>query len=86
MRNQEEIELKYQVYLSIGAENKISTFKMLPDTGKLLFEADVAVGGAPGPLAVDPERKFLYAGIRSTREISSFRIDQSTGSRTQICK
>jgi len=71
--------MKYHAYISIAGENKISTFKMQPDTGKLLFRGDVAVSGAPGPLAVGPESRFLYAGLRSTREISSFCIDHSTG-------
>jgi len=51
---------------------------MNPDTGKLVFQGDIAVSGGPGPLAVDPERGFLYAGVRSTRQISSFRIKQDT--------
>jgi 6-phosphogluconolactonase len=71
--------MKYHVYTSIAGENKISIFKMNPDTGKLLSQGDVAVSGGPGPLAVDPLRRFLYAGIRTTREISSFRIDHGTG-------
>ncbi|MBM3242912.1 lactonase family protein [Candidatus Poribacteria bacterium] len=71
--------MKYQVYVSIAGENKISIFKMNPDTGKLLFQNDVAVSGGPGPLAVDPRCRFLYAGIRSTCQISSFHIDHSTG-------
>ncbi|MFQ6039964.1 MAG: lactonase family protein [Candidatus Poribacteria bacterium] len=71
--------MEYQVYISIAGENKISTFKMNPDTGKLIFQGDIAVSGGPGPLAVDPERRFLYVGIRSTRQISSFRINHSTG-------
>ncbi len=71
--------MKYHAYISIAGENKISTFTMQPDTGKLLFQEDVAVSGSAGPLVVHPDRSFLYAGLRSTREISSFRIDQSTG-------
>jgi 6-phosphogluconolactonase len=71
--------MKYHVYTSIAGENKISTFKMNPDTGKLLFQGDIALSGGPGPLAVDPRRRFLYAGIRTTCQISSFRIDHSTG-------
>ena len=72
--------MKYQVYISIAGEDKISTFTMQPDTGKLLFQDDVEVGGSPGPLVVHLERGFLYAGIRSTCHISSFRIEPSTGS------
>jgi 6-phosphogluconolactonase len=76
--------MTYYVYISVAAENKILIFTMEPDTGKLLFQEDVELVGAPGPLAVDPNRGLLYAGIRSNREISSFRIDQSTGSLSLI--
>ena len=76
--------MTYYVYISVAAENKILIFKMEPETGKLLFQEGVELGGAPGPLAVDPNRELLYAGIRSNREISSFRIDQSTGSLSLI--
>ena len=71
--------MEYYAYISIAGENKISIFKMNPDTGKLLFQGDVATNGSPGPLAVEPEQKVLYAGIRSSRQISSFQINQSTG-------
>lgn len=76
--------MKYHVYVSIAGENKISLFKMNPDTGELMFQSDVEVSGSPGPLAVDPERRFLYAGLRSTRQISSFRINHSTGALSLI--
>ena len=61
--------MKYQVYVSIAGENKILIFKMNPDTGKLLSQSEITLSGGPGPLAVDPERKFLYAGIRTSHEI-----------------
>ena len=77
-------KMTYYAYISIAGENKISIFKMNPDTGKLLFQNDVALSGGPGPLAVDPEFKFLYAGIRSNHEISSFRIDHNTGGLSNI--
>ena len=46
------------VYIPIAGENKISIFILNPDTGQLTFQRDVAVDGAPGPLAVDPKSKF----------------------------
>lgn len=72
------------LYTALAGENKISIFSMDPDTGHLEFKQDVQLGGSPGPLAVAPEQNFMYAGIRSTREISSFRIDQRTGSLSMI--
>ena len=59
--------MTYYVYVPIAGENKISTFTLNQETGQLTFQRDVVVGGAPGPLAIDPESKFLYAGLRSTQ-------------------
>lgn len=76
--------MPYYVYVSLAGENKLSIYGMDPGTGKLRFREDVALSGGPGPLAVDPGRRFLYAGIRSTQEISSFRIDRNSGSLSLI--
>ena len=76
--------MTYYVYIPIAGENKISTFTLNPDTGQLTFQRDVAVGSGPGPLAIDPEGKFLYAGLRSIQEIVSFSIDPSTGDLSPI--
>jgi 6-phosphogluconolactonase len=39
----------------------------------------VAVGGAPGALATDPQKKFLFASLRTTSSLASFRLDPATG-------
>lgn len=78
--------MAYYAYIAVAGENKISTFNLDPNTGKLLFLQDVEVGGGPAPLAVDPKKKFLYAGLRASRHISSFRIDHNTGNLSLIKK
>jgi 6-phosphogluconolactonase len=67
------------VYIAIAGEDKISIWTMSSVSGRLWFQEDVALGGAPGPLAVDPTRSFLYAGLRSTCQIASFSIDANSG-------
>jgi 6-phosphogluconolactonase len=37
------------------------------------------VDGAPGALAVDPHKKFLFASLRTTSTLASFAIDPATG-------
>ena len=76
--------MRVHVYIAIAAENKIVTFTMDPGSGQLTLQRDVALPGAPGPLTVDPGRGFLYAGLRSSFQISSFRIDQGTGDLSPI--
>ena len=69
----------FYVYVSIAGEDKISIFKMSPETGELTAQGDVAVSGAPSILAIHPTRDVFYAAIRATGDILTFRIDQSTG-------
>ena len=42
------------------------------------------MAGGPAPLAVDPQRRFLYVGRRGACIISSFRIEPQTGRLTHI--
>ncbi len=74
----------YHIYVTLAGENKISILTMDAENGELTRQEDVALGGGPGPLAVDPEKRFLYAGVRSTQEISSFRTERETGKLTLI--
>ena len=67
------------VYVSIAGENRISIFKMSPETAALTPHGEVAVYSPPSILAVHPTRDVLYAAIRATGDIISFRIDRSTG-------
>lgn len=52
------------VYVSNAADGDIATFSMQPD-GTLLPGARVKAADAVGPLAVSPDRRFLYAAVRS---------------------
>jgi 6-phosphogluconolactonase len=70
--------MPYYVYVSLQEDDKILISTMDAATGKLQPRDDVAVGGGPAPLAVNPERKVLYVGRRGNREVSSYRIDQAT--------
>ena len=67
------------VYVSIAGENKISIFKMSSDTAALAPHGEVTVYSPPSILTVHPTRDVLYAAIRATGDIISFRVDRSTG-------
>ena len=69
----------FYVYVSISGEDKISIFKMAPETGALSFQGDIAVSSAPCGLTVHPTRNIFYAAIRATGDILSFRLDANTG-------
>lgn len=71
--------MPYYVYVSIGAQDRVNVYTMDPETGALDSHAIVAVGNGPGPLCVDPQQRFLYAGLRSGRQAAAFRLDKSSG-------
>jgi 6-phosphogluconolactonase len=75
--------MAYYVYVAAVDDNKISVFAMEEATGKLTQRSEVSVPGGPSPLAISPNREFLYAAHRDVPGISSYRIDQSTGGLTQ---
>ena len=67
------------MYVSVSGEDRIALFEVDPDTGRLEPRGDEAVSGGPYPLAVDPHRRYLYAGRVDAREVSSYEIDGRTG-------
>lgn len=71
------------VYISISGDNKISVFTMDPETGKLNHKEDAKLHDGPGPMAVNPNTLILYAGLNSSKEVLSLRIDATSGGLSQ---
>jgi 6-phosphogluconolactonase len=67
------------VYVSMAPEQKVQVYRLDGKEGKLTAVEAVVVQGSPGSLAVDPQKKYLFASLRSTSSLASFRIDPSTG-------
>ena len=67
------------VYISVAGEDKIAIWNLDPGTGTLTWQEDLILGGAPGPLAVHPNGRTLYAGLRGICHLVSLRIDPATG-------
>ncbi|MBY0522928.1 MAG: lactonase family protein [Gemmataceae bacterium] len=67
------------VYVSMAPEQKIQVYKLDAKDGKLTPVEALAVEGAPGSLGVDPQKKFLFASLRSNSTLASYRIDPTTG-------
>jgi 6-phosphogluconolactonase len=67
------------VYVSMAPEQKIQIYRLDLATGKLDSVDTLAVEGAPGSLAIDPQKKFLFASLRTTSTLASYRIDQASG-------
>ena len=73
-------QTRHHMYVALQDDNKISIFTMNPSTGALSWQEDVAIEGGPAPLALSPDKRVLYVGRRGSQEISSYRVDQQSGS------
>lgn len=75
-------------YVGNAASNDISVFR-LTDSGLVPVETeafvDVEKAGSSTPLAVSPDKKVLFAGVRSQPfKVESFAIDPKTGALSHI--
>lgn len=70
--------MQTHLYLSISGENRIAIYAFDVSNGKIDFQEDVNVSGSPGPLTLSRCGNYLYAGLRSSREIASFHINEKS--------
>ena len=71
------------MYVAVQEDKRIAVLTVDPQTGGLTHQDDVPVPEGPSTLAVSPDRNHVYAGTRDTPQLTSFRIDQSSGGLTQ---
>jgi len=74
----------YIGYVSVRRDNRIAIFTMDPASGKVAWQPPVSVEGGPDPMVLDPRRRFLYVACRDRRQLSSYRVDPSTGGLSHI--
>jgi 6-phosphogluconolactonase len=67
------------LYVGLQDADKIAVFA-IDEAGKLTKQGDVPAPDGPSVMAVAPDRQMLYVGQRGGPAITSFRIDQQTGS------
>lgn len=68
------------VYVSNADSKEISVLRLDDEKGDLALVQTVPVGGQVMPMAVSPDRKFLYAALRSQPyTVASFAIDARDG-------
>ncbi|WP_179404482.1 lactonase family protein [Burkholderia guangdongensis] len=73
------------VYVSNADSEDISVFRIDRPTGALDAVQTVAVGGTVMPMALSPDRRRLYAGLRSAPyRVSTFGIDPRDGRLTLL--
>ena len=57
------------LYVSQHRAHQISVLRLSPETGELTPVQDLAVGGEVMPMAVSPDRRFLYAAMRNKPDV-----------------
>ncbi len=76
--------MTFYLYVTLSEEDKISTYSMDPDSGDLELLRRLDVRGRPAPLAVDPDKRFMYVGRRDLNQIDSYGIDGGSGGLTLL--
>ena len=71
-------------YVSLDGENKIVVYAADETDGTLSRRAETQLEGSAGPLCVSLDRKFLFASVRSSGKLASFRISPNDGKLTHI--
>ncbi|WP_163266582.1 lactonase family protein [Chelativorans alearense] len=72
-------------YVSCAGSREIRVLRLDPESGKLAPVQELAVSGRVMPMAVSPDRRFLFAALRSEPYcVASFGIDQRTGELTHL--
>lgn len=67
------------LYVSMAPEKRIQVCRVDANDGTPTKTDAVEVSGAPGSLGTDPQKRFLYASLRSDSRLAAFRIDAATG-------
>ncbi len=74
------------MYVSLQRDDRIAQYILDPATGAAEHRADYALTGMPAPMAVDPQRRFLFVGRRQAGEygLTGFSIQPETGRLEQL--
>lgn len=67
------------LFVSMAPEKKIQIYRLDLKDGKLTAVDALEVEGSPGSLCVDPDKKFLFASLRTIDSLASYAIDGKTG-------
>ncbi len=71
--------MAHALYVCLQDDDKIAAFAIDADSGRLTPQPEVPVAGGPSGLAISPDRRVLYVGLRTKPAISIYRIDQRSG-------
>jgi len=67
------------LYVSESGEKRIAIYTLDEATGDLTRKGALDLPGAPGSLAISPDRVHLYAAVRTAKQFASIAVDRATG-------
>lgn len=67
------------VYVSESGEKRIAVWSLDDSSGELTRKSEIALPGSPGSLSMSPDRKNLYASVRSAKQFATLDVDATTG-------
>lgn len=78
--------MSYNVFVTVSGEDRIARYTMDRSSGLLEQRDDVPLAGRPAPIAISPDRQYMYVASRETCEVMSFRVDATDGGLTELGK
>ena len=72
------------VLVSLSGENRIRSYLLHHDSGKLEPVGETATGSRPAPMAISRDQTYLYVGLRGSNQIALFALSGFTGSRPEL--
>ena len=71
--------MAYYAYVVIAGEDKIFTYSMDAQSGKLDLLRETNLAGGPSNIAVSSDQAFMYVGLRAEPGLATLKIDSSSG-------
>jgi 6-phosphogluconolactonase len=68
----------YRVMVAQQDVDRITVFRMDPNSGYLEVELEYALPGGPAPMALDPYNRWLVVGLRARPGLALVRLDSQT--------
>lgn len=67
------------VYVSESGEKRIAVWSLDESSGELTRIGEATLPGSPGSLALSPDRRHLYASVRTSKQFATVDVDAKTG-------
>ena len=68
------------VYVTLSGEDRIQSYTLDGNGGKLALGDSFAIEGGPGPMATSPDFSCVYVGLRKRPGVATFLRDRMAGS------